>query len=62
MRLYKAMGAVLIAGGASAVACVAGLAAHSNLGPTWMAMILGVASIGAVARSRRAKGIGAADV
>jgi hypothetical protein len=53
---------VVLAGMASVAACAATAQSHAMLGPSWMAMILGVASIGAVIRSRRARAVGAADM
>ncbi len=47
--------AAVLSGLAIVAVCAAGAPTHSNLGPSWTAMILGVAAIGAIVRTRRAR-------
>jgi hypothetical protein len=62
MRHQYGKFAALFAGVVTVAGSVASAETQTNLGLTWMVMILGVASIGAVVRGRRAKGLSAADL
>jgi hypothetical protein len=62
MRNQYGKFAALFAGVVTVAGSVASAEAQTNLGLTWMVMILGVASIGAFVRGRRAKDLSAADL
>jgi hypothetical protein len=52
----------LIAGAATVAASIASAEAQSNTGLTWVVMILGIASVGAFVRGRRARTLSGGDV